>query len=101
MVRCNRKACYSKTGHRTPQMSKPLSFQINGQLRQLDVPTPSTLDVVVGQLGLRADRVAVERNGEIVPRAEWETTEIENGDRLEVVHFVGGGFGEKTGASSR
>jgi sulfur carrier protein len=40
---------------------------------------------------LKGDRVAVELNGEIVPRAHWVETIVEEGDRLEVVHFVGGG----------
>ena len=41
--------------------------------------------------GLRSDRVAVERNGAIVPRAEFAATVLEAGDRLEIVRFVGGG----------
>lgn len=45
----------------------------------------------VATLGFRPDRVAVERNGEIVPRAEWGTCTLAEGDKLEVVHFVGGG----------
>ena len=41
--------------------------------------------------GLKVDRIAVERNGAIVPRGEWSGVTLEAGDRLEVVHFVGGG----------
>ena len=41
---------------------------------------------------LPGDRVAVEHNGEIVPRSNWTETALNNGDRLEVVHFVGGGL---------
>ena len=51
-----------------------------------------TVDSLVASLGLRADRVALERNGEIVSRAEWPATAIVNGDRVELVHFVGGGI---------
>jgi thiamine biosynthesis protein ThiS len=40
---------------------------------------------------MKPDRVAVELNLEIVPRSQWETTALKNGDKLEVVHFVGGG----------
>ena len=46
---------------------------------------------LLGELGVKGDRVAVERNGEIVPRALWAGTMVGEGDRLEVVHFVGGG----------
>ena len=43
------------------------------------------------QMGFDAKRVAVEKNGAIVPRAEYETTPLQEGDKLEVVRFVGGG----------
>ena len=42
---------------------------------------------------MKLDRVAVELNLEIVPRARWEATTLKDGDKLEVVHFVGGGRG--------
>ena len=42
-------------------------------------------------LGLKSDRIAVELNGEIVPRSTWNETGISTGDRIEIVHFVGGG----------
>ena len=50
-----------------------------------------TVASLVAELGMKADRVAVELNLEIVPRARWETTSLKQGDKLEVVHFVGGG----------
>jgi sulfur carrier protein len=40
---------------------------------------------------MKGDRVAVELNREIVPRAQWDDTQLHDGDRLEIVHFVGGG----------
>jgi sulfur carrier protein len=40
---------------------------------------------------MKGDRVAVELNREIVPRAHWERTQLQDGDHLEIVHFVGGG----------
>lgn len=61
---------------------------INGEERQLEAATVSAL---VEQLGMKADRVAVELNREIVPRAEWPTASLHDGDKLEIVHFVGGG----------
>lgn len=69
-----------------------LTVVLNGQtkefegLRELD-----SLERLLGELGVKGDRVAVERNGEIVPRALWAGTLVGEGDRLEVVHFVGGG----------
>ncbi len=50
-----------------------------------------TLVKLVEQLGMKGDRVAVELNREIIPRAEWPQTKLNDGDRLEIVHFVGGG----------
>jgi sulfur carrier protein len=43
---------------------------------------------------MKTDRVAVELNLDIVPRATWESTVLKDGDRLEIVHFVGGGANE-------
>lgn len=73
-------------------MLTDMTLQINGQPRSFSEPVPSTLDQVLLQLGMKADRVAVERNGEIVPRTQWSETTVQSGDRLEVVHFVGGGL---------
>jgi thiamine biosynthesis protein ThiS len=50
-----------------------------------------TLVELVGQLGLVAERVAIELNRDVVPRALWTKTILSTGDRLEIVHFVGGG----------
>ena len=62
---------------------------INGDDHQLDGPI--TLSGLVERLGMKADRVAVELNLEIVPRGRWHETQLADGDRLEIVHFVGGG----------
>lgn len=66
-----------------------MKLTINGDLR--DFPDGLTLAALVAQLGMKADRVAVELNLEIVSRHKWEATQLKDGDRLEVVHFVGGG----------
>ena len=50
-----------------------------------------SLAQLIEQLGMKGDRVAVELNREIVARAQWPETELKDGDRLEIVHFVGGG----------
>lgn len=62
---------------------------INGEER--DFPDGLTLGALIAQLGMKADRVAVELNLEIVPRPQWESTALKDGDKLEIVHFVGGG----------
>ncbi len=69
-----------------------LTVVLNGQMREFKgLETTANLEQVLGELGVKGDRVAVERNGEIVPRALWAGTLVGEGDRLEVVHFVGGG----------
>ncbi len=50
-----------------------------------------TLAALVEQLGMKGDRVAIELNRNIVSRDRWSDTSLHDGDRLEVVHFVGGG----------
>ena len=68
-----------------------MKLHINGEERQFDSPTPFTLAALVDRLGMKADRVAVELNRDIVPRDRWPETQLSDGDHLEVVHFVGGG----------
>jgi sulfur carrier protein len=70
-----------------------LTLILNGQPRTFDALQQSAnVEQLVGELGLKGDRVAVEHNGEIVPRSNWTETALSSGDRLEVVHFVGGGL---------
>jgi len=66
-----------------------MNIYLNGELRE--VPENLTLAALLDWLKLPADRVAVERNREIAARSTWAETIIQPGDRLEVVHFVGGG----------
>ncbi len=61
---------------------------INGEDRNF---AAATLEALVEELGMKSDRVAVELNREIVPRESWGATALKEGDRLEIVHFVGGG----------
>jgi len=69
-----------------------MKLQINGEEKTFNSPAPSTLSQLVEILGMKADRVAVELNREIVPRDRWSETALGEGDRLEIVHFVGGGL---------
>jgi thiamine biosynthesis protein ThiS len=65
---------------------------INGQEREFpELAAPAKLGELLQALELKGDRVAVEHNGSIVVRGEWEGTTIGSGDKLEIVHFVGGG----------
>jgi len=66
-----------------------MNVTINGESR--DVPAGLTVAALLSHLGLATERVAIERNLEILPRAQWETTRVLPGDRYEIVHFVGGG----------
>ena len=66
-----------------------MKLVINGEDRSLDGPL--SLNTLVQQLGMKTDRVAVELNREIVPRDQWPQIQLAEGDRLEIVHFVGGG----------
>lgn len=66
-----------------------LRLQLNGE--PYEVPAGSTLLDLVAGLGRDPRTVAVERNGGIVRRADYGATQLEEGDRLEVVHFVQGG----------
>jgi sulfur carrier protein len=69
-----------------------LTVTLNGQAKSLDtLDDGASLEAVVAALGLKADRVAIEQNGEIVSRRTWAGQRVGSGDRLEVVHFVGGG----------
>lgn len=66
-----------------------LSLVLNGESRVMEAVR--TVAELVAALGLDARKVAVERNLEIVPRSLYDRTELADGDRLEIVHFIGGG----------
>jgi thiamine biosynthesis protein ThiS len=69
-----------------------MDLLINGRPRSfLELGTGSTVQDLVSALALKSDRVAIEHNGGIVARPAWPTTGIADGDKFEIVHFVGGG----------
>jgi len=69
-----------------------LTLVVNGQSRAFDdLAVPPTLAGVIAVMELKGDRIAVEHNGGIVQRDRWAETSVAPGDRLEIVHFVGGG----------
>ena len=65
-----------------------MNLIINGDERRLSA---QTLSALVDELGMKSDRVAIELNREIVHKERWTQTHLKDGDRLEIVHFVGGG----------
>jgi sulfur carrier protein len=74
-------------------MPKTLIIQFNGQPRTIEtIEDPATLATVIVALELKPDRIAVELNGEIVRRVAWPEAVVRANDRLEIVHFVGGGL---------
>lgn len=66
-----------------------MQIQLNGEGRE--VPEGLNVSTLLAHLGINPARVAIERNLAILPRAEWECTVVSEGDRFEIVHFVGGG----------
>jgi len=64
-------------------------IRVNGEDRV--VPSGTRISALLSQLGVSTPRVAVERNREILPKAKYDSTALEDGDELEVVEFVGGG----------
>lgn len=66
-----------------------MHVSVNGETRE--IPEGTTIRGLVELLGLKGDRIAVERNLSVVPRAQHAETKLEEGDRLEIVTFVGGG----------
>jgi sulfur carrier protein len=67
----------------------PIAVQVNGQTRHC--PAPLAVPEALEQLGFDPRLVALEYNGEILPRERWSQTWLQAGDRLEVVTIVGGG----------
>jgi thiamine biosynthesis protein ThiS len=69
-----------------------ITLTINGEAR--DFSSIATLSDLVAHLGMKPDRVAIELNRELIRRESWSTVQLKDGDKLEIVHFVGGGAGE-------
>jgi thiazole synthase len=78
-------------------MAVALTLTINGEARRTSAATIAQL---VGELELKPEKVAVERNGEIVPRSTLAEAALADGDVLEIVHFVGGGDGPAAAGDS-
>lgn len=66
-----------------------LIIQLNGEPQE--VKENISLPELVAGLSLKAEQVAIELNQSVVRRAQWESTRLREGDKVEIVHFVGGG----------
>lgn len=66
-----------------------MTVVVNGEPKEF--PNGRSLAAFIELLGLKGDRIAVELNREIAPRSRWTEISLAEGDRLEIVHFVGGG----------
>jgi sulfur carrier protein len=66
-----------------------MMVKINGDPRE--VPDGLTVRALLDFLEMPNDRVAIERNRTILPRAQWNETQVQPNDAFEIVHFVGGG----------
>jgi thiamine biosynthesis protein ThiS len=66
-----------------------IEIRLNGESRQ--IPSGLNIPALLAHIEIPADRVAVELNRAIVRKSDWESTRIEAGAEVEVVHFVGGG----------
>jgi sulfur carrier protein len=66
-----------------------LTIFLNGEERTIDRPV--NIDRLLEMFSLPSKRIAIEINTSVVRRKDWENTPVNEGDRIEVVHFVGGG----------
>ncbi|GAB4239526.1 MAG: hypothetical protein Kow00109_14370 [Acidobacteriota bacterium] len=66
-----------------------ITVRLNGEKRE--IPRDLSIRRLLEFLDIREERVAVERNREIVSRDRWDEVQLQEGDELEIVHFVGGG----------
>ncbi len=66
-----------------------MQIQLNGDARALE--GEATISELIDSLGLAGRRIAVEVNEEIVPRSQHDATRLAEGDRVEIVHAIGGG----------
>lgn len=71
------------------QNRNTLHIQVNGEQQEVRKDIPLT--DLVSQLKLRSEQIAIELNGRVIRRSAWADTVLHPGDRLEIVHFVGGG----------
>jgi len=74
-----------------------MHIQVNGEDREM--PEALSLEELASRLELAAERIAIELNRVVVRRSEWREIRLQEGDRVEIVHFVGGGATRKAEGS--
>lgn len=79
----------TSTTFRARDGAATISLLVNGETREL--AAGATLSALLIELGLEPKKMAIERNLEIVPKSLYAETELADGDRIEIVQFVGGG----------
>ena len=66
-----------------------MTITINGETREC--PAESTLSTLIQELGIKVKVMAAAINMEVVKKDDWESTKLTDGDKIELLHFVGGG----------
>lgn len=66
-----------------------LQIKLNGEKKEVE--DGATLQALIERLDLAPERLAIEHNFDVVRRADWPSIKLKEGDRVEIVHFVGGG----------
>jgi thiamine biosynthesis protein ThiS len=89
LKKTGRRGDWVELGVRFERESDRMTITLNGEIRELT--TEVTLDRLLELFSLPSQRVAVELNREVIRRKDWEITTIKADDRIEIVHFVGGG----------
>ena len=69
-----------------------MQIELNGEIRI--VPDDLTIESLLAHLALESERLAVERNREVVTRSDWQRVVLAENDQVEIIHFVGGGTSE-------
>ena len=69
-------------------MSKRINILLNGEKHEVQA---TTLSEMIRELGLEKRMIAIERNLEVVPKSAYDSTVLAEGDRIELVHMIGGG----------
>ena len=75
--------------HTRRDMGDSIEIMVNGKAQSFDAAL--SVAQLLARLGLPEKKIAVEHNLEIVPKSAYATHKIESGDRIEIVHFIGGG----------
>jgi len=75
-----------------------LRIQLNGQPQEVEENL--SLSQLIASLDLKPEQIAIELNQKVIRRGEWQDTGLRNDDKIEIVHFVGGGGGAGAGGRS-